>query len=480
MFAYTLYPQLRHAKFRQTLHEHTIVDCGQGRDSVPKERGAHAQLWDCIQLDDIASCTACCVPSYIILEPTSCTYPAPPILPSTYPLSLMSTSTTQTIYAPPPGPPPNLRPQAPQAPHDPRPPLLPTSSPIDLTLLASQGWISLPLEQYPSIRDAYSDLFNLSEQLFDLPDEHAEKTTYAAPSGTQASEEGYSRIVGEKQILTCRSEPRSPELVRDGVRQAWKATGELMNKTMSDIAVSLGLAADAYSEFVEPCTTFHEEKTPTLLRMFRYERPAEGQPLKVVAEPHRDLGMLSLVIGHTPGLDVWEPPSAFYPDGRWVGIEDPVDSSDGTSPSGRRLTATLLSGQVLSFLSQGRYKPGPHRVSVYPSSSTPYRFSLVFALRPFPAPVYTDKLETAQTGKFQGEMRMEGESMGRLFERIVKSHWNVNVSKDIRDDQRRKFEEMRAKQGTQSQSQEQDKEEDRNEPVKPKRFSRVLRLIGKK
>jgi hypothetical protein len=65
-----------------------------------------------------------------------------------------SGSSTQTIYAPPPGPPPAMR-------LDSRPSLLHTSSKLDLDTLATNGWISLPLEQYPELRDAYAGLFDV-------------------------------------------------------------------------------------------------------------------------------------------------------------------------------------------------------------------------------------------------------------------------------------------------------------------------------
>jgi isopenicillin N synthase-like dioxygenase len=383
-------------------------------------------------------------------------------------------ATTQTVYAPPPGPPPKAR----TPPQDPRPPLLPTSSKLDLNQLSSQGWLSIPLDEYPEIRDTYSSLFSLSEKYFALPDEDAAKTDYAAPSGAQASEEGYSRIQGEKQILTCRSESRTPLVLQDGVREAWAASGLLLKNTAEDIACSLGLPPDTYSSFVDPCITFRDEKTPTLLRMFRYERPPIGSEPTVVAQSHRDLGMLTVVIGHTPGLDVLEPPSAQYPEGRWISIEESpaVNSSPNISP-GRTLTATLLNGQVMNYLTQGRYRPGYHRVSVRPAEDTPFRFSLVFALRPAPAPVHTARYESPQTGPFPPGAQMDGESMGLLFERIVNSHWNINVHKDIREAQQRKFEEMKAAREAEMAKKFVDSGP---APSKSKRFSRVLRLIGKK
>lgn len=339
------------------------------------------------------------------------------------------TTVTTTQYAPPPGPPP-------MALIDPRLPLLPTTSRLDLNLLASRGWLSLPLDEYPELRDAYADLFNASTEFFALPDSDEQKTKHAAASGTQASEEGYSRIPGEKQILTCKSVSRSPGLVAPRVRRAWDASGALVSETSRDIARSLGLPADTYTPFVDPCASFPPEKiTPTLLRMFRYERPVAGNQPRVVAEAHRDLGLLSIVIGHTPGLDVLVPPSEQHPDGEWVSIEEPGPHAH---PSSSGLTATLLCGQVLALLSLQRYRSGVHRVSVRPTEDgNPHRFSLVFALRPAPVPVHTDFLESAQTGKFPPAVRMRGESMAVLFERIMQSHWNINVEHKERNRQKK-------------------------------------------
>ena len=66
----------------------------------------------------------------------------------------------------------------------------------------------------------------------------------------------------------------------------------------------------------------------------------------------------------------------------------------------------------------------------------PYRFSIVFALRPAVAPVFTREFESAVVGQFEGEERAEGESSTVLFERIRRNHWNVNASPEVRERQR--------------------------------------------
>jgi hypothetical protein len=88
-----------------------------------------------------------------------------------------------------------------------------------------------------------------------------------------------------------------------------------------------------------------------------------------------------------------------------------------------------------------------HRVSVRPTTDSAFRFSLVFALRPARAPVHTALLESPQTGPFPPGAQLRGESMGVVFEKIVKSHWNVNVHKELREEQRARFVARRVAEG---------------------------------
>ena len=118
-----------------------------------------------------------------------------------------------------------------------------------------------------------------------------------------------------------------------------------------------------------------EENIATLLRMFRYERPTGSReqdvtppPSKVVAAPHKDLGLLSLVIGHTPGLECWDPATQ-----SWVSCEE-EGQGDSDTPSDRPdppLKATLMVGQTLAKFTNWRYQAGPHRVFVHASSGQP-------------------------------------------------------------------------------------------------------------
>ncbi len=141
---------------------------------------------------------------------------------------------------------------------------------------------------------------------------------------------------------------------------------------------------------------------------------------------------------------------------KWVSVEDEGNLAPGSVARAGGLTATLLGGETLAFLSRGRYRAGVHRVVCAPSSFSssssspsdaaggsngdPYRFSIVFTLRAAPAPLFTRDFESRVVGEFGAGERVEGESSAVLFERIMRTHWNVNAAPSVREEQRRKFE----------------------------------------
>ncbi|KAF2489576.1 hypothetical protein BU16DRAFT_531112 [Lophium mytilinum] len=176
-----------------------------------------------------------------------------------------------------------------------------------------------------------------------------------------------------------------------------------------------------------------------MLRLFRYE----GGEMKVVAEPHSDLGLLSLVIGDTPGLEVWDiPTQCFFP------IEKTYENPAGS----------LLVGRQLERLSNYRYRAGGHQVKAYgrtearPSTSPSrqpqpnYRYSIVFVLRAHePVIVDTDTLTTQITGKFEKPIR--GVTAGRFYEQIRNAHFNININVEEREEQRKKVAAKKAAEG---------------------------------
>ena len=309
-----------------------------------------------------------------------------------------------------------------------------------LKFLATQGWLPLVLADHPDLVEAYTALQKASAAFFALDETNSQKTTYRAASGEQASEEGYSQIPSEKCILTVKTASHCPEIILAPVKAAWDLTGAFMARILKTIALTLELEPDVFDPFVEPCQILPKDaRTPTLLRMFRYYRPS-GPEVRVNAEKHKDLGLLSLVVGHSPGLSVLDSRS-----GEWVSVEE-----DDVLPPGARvrsggLTATLLVGQTLAFLSRGKYNAGAHSVVCAPPIKEPsgmtveerFRYSLVFTLRPAAAPVWTKSFESGVTGLFSEREMLDGESSEKLFAKIKRVHYNVNAAPDIREQQRK-------------------------------------------
>jgi len=143
--------------------------------------------------------------------------------------------------------------------------------------------------------------------------------------------------------------------------------------------------------------------------------------------------LLSLVIGDTPGLEVFDRNLK-----RWFQIEKSYQSP----------AATLLVGRQLELLSNARYTPGGHLVRSYPNlpskitaktdSSRNYRYSIVLALRAHsPVPVNTDMLTNSITGEFQKPIN--GITAGDMFREIHQAHFNVNTSVEERQEQRERL-----------------------------------------
>ena len=303
-----------------------------------------------------------------------------------------------------------------------------------LRFLASEGYLPLLLANHDGMVEAFSNLFNSARQFFDFPENSPQKTTFQAASGSAASEEGYSDLPGEKSIMTIKTLRRCPKILQQHAETAWNLTGALLAEVTRQIASSLDLQPDVFAPFVEPCCVLPlEKRTPTLLRMFRYLRP-QGEEPTINAERHKDIGLLSLVIGHSPGLEVLNPTT-----GTWEAIESDGFVPDDAKVRSRGLTATLLTGETMSLLTRGKYNAGIHRVLCAPLKDNPYRFSIVFTLRPAVASVYTKLFESEAVGHFAPEEQMDGMSSAVLFQRIRSSHWNVNVVKDLREEQQKRL-----------------------------------------
>ena len=312
------------------------------------------------------------------------------------------------------------------------------SSPVEddaLSFLATHGWLPLILSDHEGFVEAFDDLLKFSTEYFALDEEDSAKQRFQAATGALASEEGYSKIPSEKSILTVKTATHCPSALLSSVRKAWKLAGTFLSQLSVEIAKTLDLNPDVFAPFIDPCKHLPEhEWTPTLLRMFRYDRP-EGPEPTVNAERHKDLGLLSLVVGNSPGLHVLNTET-----GLWVPIEEDAVLPPYTRTSSGGLTATLLVGETLTFLSRRVFEAGVHGVVCAPPSledeGEQYRYSIVFTLRPAIAPLFTSNFESHVTGQFPEEVRSEGKSSDELFMTIKNSHYNVNAAPDIRVRQR--------------------------------------------
>ncbi|KAF2024081.1 hypothetical protein EK21DRAFT_79526 [Setomelanomma holmii] len=346
---------------------------------------------------------------------------------------------------------------------DARPALVP--SPLPLVLpehqqsLPTLGWttVTFPQPQDPTVHSspgatsedsapapgphplqlAYEALFAASQAFFNLPD--SEKNQWKHKLG---SEEGWSKITGEKEFVTLRSLEYCPNILRGPAKRYWDLMGSCLDSSLGRISTSLDLtnAEDqGLRQLVGPCKTMQahdSDKTATMLRLFRYE----GWDPKVVAEPHCDLGLLSIVVGNVPGLEVW--------DGHgWFDVERQVEKAGMKG-------ASLLVGRQLERLSNGRYGAGGHRVVSYglpkidqgqqEDGEKRYRFSIVFVLRAHePVVIDSDALETNITGKWDEPLK--DVTAGEMYEKIRRAHYNINIDMQEREKQRRGIQEAKGK-----------------------------------
>lgn len=338
-----------------------------------------------------------------------------------------------------------------EVPLDPRPPLI--QAPLPLVLpehqqaLANLGWttITFPLPAPADVSEglppcgphplqiAYEALFSASQAFFAQPAEEKAHWKHQL-----RSEEGWSAIPGEKEFITLRSLEYCPEVLRAPAKRYWDLMGAHLENTLGRIATSIGItdpddSTKGLKQFVGPCARMQAkdaEKTGTMLRLFRYE----GWEAKEVAEPHADLGLLSVVVGNIPGLEVWD-------GSKWFEVEKEVEK---TGMKG----ASLLSGRQLERLSNGRYPAGGHRVVSYGDPTAVqdgeprYRYSIVFVLRAHePVILNSQDLETKITGKWPEPVK--GMTAGELYAEIRGAHFNINISQEERDRQRDKVRKTR-------------------------------------
>jgi isopenicillin N synthase-like dioxygenase len=338
-------------------------------------------------------------------------------------------------YEPPTGPPPSKNKK-----ENPGPPVhtpfiqevqLPLVQPHRGYNLAAQGWTTLTLSPSKDSRAvelqcATKALFTAAQVFFDREDEY--KIQFL--STKMGSEEGWNSIPGEKEFYTIRCTKLLPSELRDAAETYWTIAGDLLRDTLGCIAESVELKPEALMRLVDGCVRLGEEQSATMLRVFRYE----GWEDKVVAEPHTDLGLLSMVAGQSPGLEVWNAvKQSYYP------IEKQAENLAGM--------ASLLAGRQLQWFTNGVYSPGGHLVRAYPVHKTDhgeadgkkrYRFSIVFVLRAH-YPVILDK--KSLTSQITGEpvLIYDGMTAKDVFIKIKGAHYNINTGIQDREEQKKRL-----------------------------------------
>jgi len=338
---------------------------------------------------------------------------------------------------PPPGPPPAVAHERNQDHSFPgawiRPVELPLVLPAHRYNLAAQGWTTVTLSGSPQgeqLRQATQSLFAAGKTFFDRDEEY--KKGFVTKMG---SEEGWNCIPGEKEFITIRSLEKVPSELVEAAATYWELAGSLLTEMLGGVAKSLELEPEALKRYSKPCSQLGG-RTATMLRLFRYE----GWEDKVVAEPHNDLGLLSLVMGNTPGLEVWN------------GLSQSFLPIEKTYPD-LSATATVLVGRQLQRLTSGRYTPGGHLVRSYSrridqvpdgrqdrAPEKRYRFSIVFVLRGhYPLAIDAESLTSTVTGV--PSMITDGMTMKELFVKIKHAHYNINTGIQDREEQKRKIRE---------------------------------------
>lgn len=244
-------------------------------------------------------------------------------------------------------------------------------------------------------------------------------------------------------------------VLRDCVAEAWAASGRVMCDVLRAVEESVGMQPGILMRTAaqqETLPAADAARVASLMRVFRYDRPVQSGETQTVADTHKDLGLLTIVIGHSPGLECWD--VAVGPGGDWVACE----------AGAKTMHATLLTGQTLAKFTNGRYVAGRHRVRVGASGNADiglsdalanplYRYSLVHALRAhLPVRVTSNEFETPITGRYyypdvdesMNQTVRPGSMTGfvdvpisDIYHAISNSHWNVNIGVEERERQRR-------------------------------------------
>lgn len=155
----------------------------------------------------------------------------------------------------------------------------PQIQPVHQFHLADQGWSTITFdEQEDQLFQSYQVLLQACKVFFDQPESY--KESYKSNLG---SEEGWSRVEGEKEFITLRTLQNTPEELRAAAKSFWHQAAALLQQLLRRISESLDLEAKHLTIFSKPCLALSDTRVATMLRLFRYEA-ASGDEDKLVAE----------------------------------------------------------------------------------------------------------------------------------------------------------------------------------------------------
>lgn len=294
------------------------------------------------------------------------------------------------------------------------PPLLSESQLVDL---ANQGWIKIQLPTELSV-----NIVNLFQESTWFFGQNTEVKTKEYPR-SRGTEYGYYEVEGEKEYVTFRrhvhSDPYETEslvLLEQSTAAVWKESARILYRILCDVARASELEVAVWDDMLDGTLSMpHSDKqmTNTLLRVFHYQ-PSLGH-----AEAHTDLGLLTLCIGDSHGLQVLDRDQSLEGEPVWI---------DAPATTG---TATVLVSETLRMLSNGTMNTGIHRVVGNPDG----RNSAVFALR-------HSSRHRVDLGLFGGDGKIHPNELYKVME-VGKV--NINVVKPEMD---RQYEAFYAEQGT--------------------------------
>ncbi len=208
-------------------------------------------------------------------------------------------------------------------------------------------------------------LFQAVENFFSTPETYQEQ--FAIPD---EKEIGYAQLT-EKKWFVIRNQQKIPSELEIFMDYIPKVHAQAL-KILGDIESQMNFPPGKLTDMVSKTPLPEFAKATSVLRLFSYD-PSEQNGL--AADVHEDLGLLTITLcPSVPGLEVLD----FTSDTpHWLALEKETTASQ----------ATVLVGETVSKITEGKYIAATHRVTKNPQR----RFSIVYQLRAEPNAQIQDK-----------------------------------------------------------------------------------------